>query len=236
MQSVVTVLVDYLAQALPLIKQEYNWRIPVVAGFGKSGEKGYSANIALKHFLHQQWLEADIAGKQKLAKVIVADWGGVKGNKTETLHQYVERLSVLNPPTPLKGIASYSKIFAVADLYRFAIYDARVAVSLNALQWLHDPHRGFAFSYISGRNNVTGHATKRIGFVYTDTFKINNLVKAGWQRIARDDTYRSYMQLLNDCLQYFPDYKLYDLEMALFANAERLALEAMKRAGSISTT
>lgn len=229
MKSVVAVLVDYFQTSLPLIQQDYNWKIPKVEGFEQSGQKGYLANIALKHYLHQQWCAADQTGKQQLARVIVADWGGVKGNKASTLEHYVQQLTSANPATPLKGVASYSKIFAVADPYRFAIYDARVAVSLNALQWLANPDKGLAFSYISGRNNVTGHATKRIGFVYTEAFKINNLVKSGWQRMARDDTYTTYMQLLNTCLQYFPDYQLYDLEMVLFAHAEKLALEAMNK-------
>lgn len=139
----------------------------------------------------------------------------------------MEEIGYGSPATPLKGVASYSKIFAIADMKKYAIYDARVAVCLNAIQWNSNIHKGIAFNYIPGRNNVTGHARKKIGFAYNDHFKTKNLVKAGWQRVQRDKTYRVYLDTLNECLKHFREYSLYDLEMVLFSNAEKECVRAM---------
>lgn len=42
--------------------------------------------------------------------------------------------------------------------------------------------------------------------------------KAGLKK--RDETYTTYINLLKFYLNFFPKYKLYDLEMVLFSNAE----------------
>ena len=41
-----------------------------------------------------------------------------------------------DPETPLSGIASFSKVLAIKDPLKYAIYDARVAVSINAIQMI----------------------------------------------------------------------------------------------------
>ena len=126
-----------------------------------------------------------------------------------------------NPSTPLKGIASYSKIYSIIDMDKYAVYDARVAAALNAIQWNYGVKDGMAFNYINVRNNIIGNATKKIGFVYQEPFKVKNLVAKGWRKIRKDDTYQVYLDLLQTCLKQLPKYNLYELEMVLFANAEK---------------
>lgn len=233
MNAHVSALVSYFKIELPRLKNNYQWKIPQIDGFARCGEKGYEPNVELKKYLNEKWSPSNAEEKLSLTKVIVSDWGGVKNNKLTTLQTYVNEFERNIPSTPLKGVASYSKIFAIAGIEKYAIYDARVAVCLNAIQWNSNIRKGIAFNYIPGRNNVTGHAGKRIGFAYCNQFKTEELIKRGWRRIKRDDTYKIYLDTLYECLKHFEEYSLYDLEMVLFANAENECLKAMN---SVSNT
>ena len=229
MKEYISAFISYFETELPKLEKSYQWKIPRINGFQKSGERGYQANVDLKKYLGELWLSSDLQGRYSLSKVIVADWGGVKRNKESTLQSYVDEVESGNPTTPLKGIASYSKIFSIADINQYAIYDARVAVSLNAVQWNCNVQEGIVFNYVQGRNNITGNAKKKIGFAYHEQFKMNALVDAGWSRLQKDDTYQTYLKTLRKCLEHFPNYNLYDLEMVLFANAENECLKAMRK-------
>jgi hypothetical protein len=229
MNECIKALVGYFNDELPKLADSYQWKIPNIDGFHLSGEKGYMPNVELKKYFHKSWLNSRYEERLNLAKIVVADWGGVKSNQPETLISYIDELESRVPGTPLKGVASYSKIFSITDMDRYAIYDARVAACLNAVQFNCGVKKGMAFNYISGRNKTTGDATKKIGFVYQDPFKIKSLVSSGWDRIKRDDTYQVYLEVLQGCLTHLPKYKLYELEMVLFANAEKECAKAMCR-------
>jgi len=97
------------------------------------------------------------------------------------------------------------------------------------VQWNASVNQGIAFNYISGRNKVTGDATKKRGFVYQERFKVKSLVANGWKRLKRDNTYQVYLDILKQCLAYLPQYSMHDLEMVLFANAEKECEKAMER-------
>jgi len=153
--------------------------------------------------------------------VIVSDWGGVRGNKPETLSSYIKVAESSDPSTPLKGIASYSKILSIVAIDKYAIYDARVAACLNAVQFNYGIKKGMAFNYVDGRNNIIGHVGKKIGFVYQNQFTIKELVTKGWEAVKPDFTYSKYLTTIKTCLSDFPNYNLFDLEMALFAKAEQ---------------
>ena len=227
MTDVASALISYFENEIPELENNYTWKIPNIEGFDRCGEIGYEVNVALKNYLNGRWVGADYLGKLELCKLIVSDWGGVKNNKKETLKRYADELLNDNPLTPLKGVASYSKIFSIADPSKYVIYDARVAVCLNAVQWNANVKEGLAFNYIPGRNNVTGHAGKKAGFVYRDAFKTMSLVGKGWKSVKKNDTYATYLELLNECHKNLPQYQLYDLEMVLFANAEKECLSAI---------
>lgn len=228
-------LIEFFKTKIPALQKERKyWGIPAIEGFSDaySSEANYADNVAFKNYLHKRWHQSSSkVEKLHLAQVIVSDWGGVKSNKPETLERYVDEIAKDNPKTPIKGVASYSKIFSIVHMKEYAIYDARVAVSLNALQYINGVEGSMAFNYISGRNNITGNEEKKQGFAHTAPFTKACLIKKGWTRIPRDDTYAAYLSLLKQCLKSLPTCELYDLEMALFANAEKLCEEAAKKAG-----
>lgn len=231
MLTQIDVFVDYFGRKLPTLARDYHWPIPNIEGFALAGESGYGPNLELKRFLHRIWHSAADVEKLTCAKVIVADWGGVRRNKDTTLQNYIAEIESANPATPFSGVASYSKIFSVAYPQKYAIYDARVSACLNAIQYQYDVDDGTAFNYCSGRNNIIGNASNKKGFVHMKPFQIATLVSRGWKRIKRNDTYQTYLALLRRCQREFGGHELHDLEMTLFANAEAECSKAITMAG-----
>lgn len=223
----VKALCGFFEREIPLLPRRYDWRIPKIDGFAQSGERGYQPNLDLKVHLKQQWEAGSLERRLHLAKVIVSEWGGVRGNRLETLRRYVISVSEGAPCMPLKGVASYSKIFAVVNPERFAIYDARVAACINAIQINAGLARGTAFNYVPGRNNIVGNALKRIGFTHDPKFSVKHLVASGWAPIKRDQTYAEFLNVMSLCLQEMRCFSLVTLEMALFCNAERECQKAL---------
>ena len=226
----VKLLCDFFEREIPKLPESYQWRIPSIEGFSGSGESGYLVNMELKRFLHEQWWVAEDEDRRfELAHTIVSDWGGVRANRPETLKKYVRAIAEPTPRTRLQGVASYSKIFAIVHPEQYAIYDARVAACLNAVQLNAGLGKGLAFNYVSGRNKVVGYSGKKIGFTQTPRFSVGALCEDGWSRIKRDDTYGAYSALLTTCLNELQKTSRDELEMALFAKAEDECQQAMAR-------
>lgn len=231
MKQTITALCEFFDREIPRLSDTYSWKIPDIQGFAQAGFKGYEPNIALKVYLKELWDNAfSNAEKLKVAKVIVSDWGGVRANSEATLSRYVLEAEKSNPSTPVSGVASYSKILSIVHPERFAIYDARVAACINAVQINAGEIKGIAFNYVPGRNNIVGNVVTRKGFTQDPRFSTKRLVELGWSPVKRSDTYLKYLELLYSCLEKRAIYTLASLEMALFANAE---YECKKAMGSV---
>ena len=211
---------------LGTLEARYSWPIPDDFLVQRTGNS-YRDNVALKFDLRRRWEKADSEDRVRIANSVVKDWGGVNGNKPDTIRRYVDQISAGTMAFPLAGVASYSKILSITDPRAYAIYDARVAVALNAAQFIYQDGPGTVFNYIAGRNKTTGNSTTRAGFAYTPQFRRADLEAAGWVPIKRNETYAAYLDLLRATLVSFPDFELYDLEMCLFSSAEELATKAM---------
>ena len=179
-----------------------------------TGESLFERNVSLKRLSPAIWKEAD---KFQLANWIIRDWGGIRGNKTDTIRFYLDEISSSRYPSELKGVASYSKILSFMDPRIFAIYDARVAISLNAIQLLEEQKEGAAFCYLPGRNVSLNR------FRVEKSTHISALSTRGWKIIKPDDCYNSYLNLLRTASDVVGNDNLYELEMALFADAEKLS-------------
>ena len=79
-----------------------------------------------------------------------------------------------------------------------------------------------AFNYIPGRSNIVGNWETGKGFTKSPQFAVASLCASGWTPIKRKDTYARYLLTLSACRKELnaSSWKLVDLEMALFANAE----------------
>src|SRR3990167_7078567 len=115
----------------------YTWPIDVARlpeGISLPNGSPYYQNVSLKQQLNERWENADNQKKVALVDYYIAVWGGIRTNKPEKIRSYA-----LQAPDQLialgkTGIASLSKALCIRDPNDYAIYDARVSVTLNALQ------------------------------------------------------------------------------------------------------
>jgi hypothetical protein len=233
LKKLITTLCAFFDIEIPKLSATYNWKIPVIDGIYLAGQRGYNANVELKRCLHNQWNLASYEKKCDLAKIIVGDWGGVRGNYQKTLNGYVDAITTQNPATPLNGVASYSKIFSIVQPDQYAIYDARVAACLNAVQLNAEIENGVCFNYVQGRNNIVGSSVKKCGFTQTPQFSKMALINAGWSRLEKNETYAKYNEVLSLCLKELSGRSRYELEMTLFATAEDECRKQLMAVGAI---
>lgn len=153
---------------------------------------------------------------------IVADWGGVRRNRSEVeawaapsfgwhadyddvvLLAYADRVGA-------KRISSWSKVFAFAAPDRHAIYDSRVAVALNlALEQLGETERFFM-------------PPPRVVRDKDGAYRPNAVARAR-ARMEGDAClgYRDYLAWLN-AVRLADDQDLLAVEAALFSNAPVMA-------------
>lgn len=207
------------------IKENYSWmaaslpkgiRLNVAAR-----ESNYQINVGLKFELSRLWRNSP-ARRLELVNYIVSTWGGIRRNSQDTLKRY----SLLQPPVaslPLKGVASYSKVLGIIDPDEYAIYDARVAVALNAAQLLAGVSKGYFFPYLPGRNNIVGNSVTKRGFSQDSRFKWGSALFDGWTVVEKDKAYLRYLEALK-VVAKSEGFPIYTLEMTLFSDAEELAI------------
>jgi hypothetical protein len=192
------------------------WRFdPVVvqASFGLSvtGATWYDKTRALKRGLAKTW------GSTPHQQAMVADyavriWGGVKRNAPVTMSGYVQAVSQGNLPKNGKGIASWSQVAAFSDPAKYAIFDARVSFSLNAIQFRGDGQCRW-FPHLAGQNSLL----KATWPVLRDHAK-----QQGWTSVESAQVYSTYTDLLKSTSTRLGK-DIDDVEMLLFAKAEELA-------------
>lgn len=177
--------------------------------------------IALKTYLTKAWSTSDEADKKKLAWWIVADWGGVRSNRAATLEAHWRLIHSELNKMPVEGIASYSKILTLKDCTQYAIYDARVAACLNAIQLQMKPVKPVFFPYIPSQNQYFRQWPRSKNFV--NVFSKRKLVSDGdWHELEKHETYTTYLNLLHSLKESFPGTEIYHFEMTLFSLAIQL--------------
>jgi hypothetical protein len=225
-------LSEWLRAELPNLGRSPEWNIPSLSGFEPEAfPSNADANIALKYFLSERWRLADAAQRRALARWVVVKWGRIQSNDTTTIRTHADAACVPQLTYRQAGIASLSKILAVANPDLFAVYDARVAAALNAVQLGSGVHQWIAFRYVGGRN-VTIHGRRddsgrltEEGFVHMHP--IASLQSRGWSVPGRGLNYLTYLAVLQECKRRLRGYKLAALEIALFANAVRVCASQM---------
>lgn len=184
--------------------------LPYLELLGSNFEK----NIQLKSIFRSLWDKHD---HLELAKWIVSDWGGIKGNKIATLQKFVTEIDNNHLELSITGVASYSKMLSFIYPEQYAIYDARVAASLNIIQMLSGSASPSLWCDLPGRNSLIEDFKRNEG-------NRRKLKTQGWTPINRDDCYTAYNNVLKTVQKSIPNAKLYEMEMSLFACAEDLIM------------
>lgn len=177
----------------------------------------YKQNLALRLILNQQFLiSKTLDDKYKIIKWYIHHWGGVKKNSQETLEEYTQTAPQQLIQRGVKGIASWSKALAIIDPAQYAIYDARVASAINALQIIDHVVSPIYFPPLKSRNTLINFFQKKLQPTLNQ-----------WNKMRDQDFYQEYLKLLHQVAHDLgEEISHHDIEMLLFAQAEELSFRA----------
>lgn len=217
--ALIATVADYVRNQRPHLSKAYGWPVPAIVPFGEF-ERGkdalHEANIRLRRHLAEIWRSTP-SSRLEIARWYVAVWGGVKRNADETLQRYVSAAPDLLAVSGTAGVASWSKVLAVSDPERFAIFDARVSAALNALQL----KRG-------GQHILFPRLRSQNGGIVDFNAWLGRLRTTDATRPPSTAVYATYLALVHAAARIVGDGCTPELvEMVLFANAETLASDAM---------
>ena len=206
---------DYLFKNIDKVQAEYKWKIsfdkfPVEYEI-KDGTD-YELAINLRKFIFSK-ISENHSKSRELQTWYVREWGRVRGNKPETLNGYIDSESADLISLGEGGIATWSKILSVRDPTRYAIFDARVSLSLNLIQISKSISDSIFFPQLPSQNRLVTSAQKQV------IKNIGSYVVVG-QSI---DFYSKYLMLLNEFCLENKKYDIQSCEMVLFAAAIDLA-------------
>ncbi|WP_262032004.1 hypothetical protein [Microvirga sp. Mcv34] len=147
----------------------------------------------------------------------MAKWGGVPSNKEETIRTYIGQSEDELAGRGAGGVATWSKILVLRNPDRYAIFDARVAMALNALQIAQDHERPIFFPNLPSKNTAAK--------AFHDFMRARDNGDAHQAYPSR--VYSIYLQVLREVARRVELEALDEIEMTLFAQAEVLARRAM---------
>ncbi len=199
----------------------YNWRkineakIPQGISLPKGNQ--YIKNVALKMKLNEKFKNNDSREiRYELLHYYMVIWGGIKSNSEESLNRYVDSTPEELVNNGVSGIASWSKALCVHNPEKYAIYDARVSISLNALQVINNVDDKKLFPLLPSQNKLISATNRHFN---------ENIIDNNWGVIGNNEFYKEYLALLQ-LLSVKLKVSIYTIEMFLFSEAETLVLNA----------
>lgn len=207
----------YLLEHFNQVKCSYKWPFSTKAfplPYTKNSTNDYQNSLDLREFIHQK-IKAKSEKSIDLQIWYVKDWGGVRTNRESTFEEYLHTPSEdLIRKKGEKGIASWSKLLSLRDPSTFAIYDARVAMSLNTISLICSSKSNTFFPQLPSRNKKIVAAQA----VIKSLAKSKNLnFDSGF--------YKNYLNTLNQSvIECGNKFDIQTAEMVLFANAEDLSM------------
>lgn len=180
-------------------------------------------NLQLKQALNKAWLAGCEDTRRTLSDWYIKVWGGVNGNGNETLAFYANAPEGAIFARGKQGIASWSKSLTIRDPDRFAIFDARTSISLNALQLLNGTPKPKLFPTLPSRNTKVPAAQKLARAIG---------LKDKLDFVKAKSVYADYLRLLDDVAKGTGNGVTNQMvEMLLFAQAEHLSASLVARYG-----
>ncbi len=209
------------------LDQLYTWKIPSVPSFVPFSQEPDSlakANTRLKRVLSAIW-HSQPDSRYELAEWYVAKWGGVY-NREATLRTYIAQSDEELIGRGTSGVATWSKLLAIRNPDRFAIFDARVSVALNALQIVQDHKRPIFFPNLPSKNRTVRE--------FQDWIRGRDQGKCHKAFPAR--AYSIYLKVLSEVARQLNLPSIDEIEMLLFAQAEILAQKAMSHPTTLQSS
>ena len=217
MKRLTEIIVEYSKKYINKNNDWYNWReinedkLPMGIELPEGNQ--YVKNVVLKKELNKKWKESKSdEDRLILIKYYIATWGGIHTNSKESMEEYSKLSATQLIKNGKKGIASWSKAIVVHNPDEYAIFDARVAISLNCIQKLYGLKDAVLFPILPSRNKIVAIGNKLI----KDTAKSES-----WEKANEENFYTQYLKILNYVAIELSTY-ISTIEMLLFAKAEEI--------------
>ena len=217
MKRLTEIIVEYSRKYVNKNNDWYNWReinedkLPMGIKLPEGNQ--YVKNVVLKKELNKKWKESKSdEDRLILIKYYIATWGGIHTNSKESMEEYSKLSATQLIKNGKKGIASWSKAIVVHNPNEYAIFDARVAISLNCIQKLYGLKDAVLFPILPSRNKIVAIGNKLI----KDTAKSES-----WEKANEENFYTQYLKILN-YVAIELSTNISTIEMLLFAKAEEI--------------
>lgn len=215
-------LLKFSKEKISTLKEIYRWPMNLSQLHVKleiEAKDVYAQHIELRFKLHEHYLKAQHSQEHyALVKWYIYHWGGVRGNHQSTLVLYTSSLPEQLIQRGARGIASWSKALSVIDPKQYAIYDARVAIALNALQIIYAVQQPIYYPLLSSQNKT----------IQACTLSMHPIVKT-WDKMPKNAFYINYLDLLKTIAHEIGQgVTHHEVEMLLFSYAEELGRLAQK--------
>ena len=223
MKNLINSITEYSKDYLNKKNDWYNWReikeekLPLEIKLPQGNQ--YLKNRALKNELNLKWKNTTSQDEKfELIKYYIATWGGIHTNGKESMTEYTTLSAPELIGKGVKGIASWSKAIVIHNPNEYAIFDARVAISLNCIQKIYNLDSKTLFPILSSRNKVVAKGNRLV----------KNIAKnEKWTKANEETFYNEYLNILNQVSKNF-DTDISTIEMLLFAKAEELVEKTFK--------
>ena len=195
MKRLTEIIVEYSKKYINKNNDWYNWReinedkLPMGIELPEGNQ--YVKNVVLKKELNKKWKESKSdEDRLILIKYYIATWGGIHTNSKESMEEYSKLSATQLIKNGKKGIASWSKAIVVHNPDEYAIFDARVAISLNCIQKLYGLKDAVLFPVLPSRNKIVAIGNKLI----KDTAKSES-----WEKANEENFYTQYLKNFKLC-------------------------------------
>ena len=210
MEELKKILIKFCTENLKTDSDWYHWAIKdkyLPKGIELSNDSRIQRNLSLKEQLHSKWSESDNKTKEELIEYYIVKWGGIRGNKKETLDIYKKSPSHELIKRGVNGVSSWSKALVLHDCNKYAIFDARVSISLNYLQVINNTKDKILFPILLSQNNKIKFANRKLKEISKD-----------WKKVGNNEFYSLYLELLQATAKKL-NTNISIIEMLLFAKA-----------------
>jgi hypothetical protein len=210
MEKLKSIIKDFCKENLKKDYDWYHWKIKndyLPHGIQLLDESRVFRNLSLKEQLHSKWSQSDIKTKGELIEYYIVRWGGIRGNKKETLDIYKTNSAQELINRGVNGVSSWSKALVLHDSNKYAIFDSRVSCSLNYLQIINDSKNKILFPILSSQNREITIANKNL-----------KLISRDWKKLGYNEFYNFYLELLSATANELST-NISTIEMLLFAKA-----------------
>ncbi|MEY5049696.1 MAG: hypothetical protein RLZZ175_3055 [Bacteroidota bacterium] len=226
-EKVVNALIEYLKP----LTNEYNWlnnnlinSIQLLIPELEKSINDYTIKHEISKFLKIYKSSENEEQFIKVANWIVSEWGGISNSKEENTTQLLKKI-FSNIDKPLKSlsftrIASTSKIYAFFNPLDYAIYDSRVAISINWILLKNGFIDNF-FPIPEGRNPKLAKVDINV-LIYLKSIKSG--IKEDTLYLPKKETYIKYINVLKEVNKRLFENEKENIiltEMLLFSIADK---------------